>query len=132
MGERVDNIISLAGLRDEDMSVADIRAFFEQLPEVLSDGHCNPPPRSGDTRVPTHDRVSDADATRGLLDDLTLVFRRALERSVSRREISRDEDLDGLAESLTMIFRGVVAMSRRGHSAEDLRQYLDIAMGVLD
>ena len=132
MGERVDNIISLAGLRDEDMSIADIRAFFAQLPEILSQGRHDTPLRNDDSSAPPRVAIDDAEATRGLLDDLTLVFRRALERSVSRREISGDEDLDGLAESLTMIFRGVVSMSRRGHTAEELKQYLDIAMGVLD
>lgn len=132
MGERVDQIISLVGLRDEDMSIEDIRTFFAQLPDVLGDWQISSPMRPGGGPMLPQGSIDDAAAARGMLDDLTLVFRRALERSVSRRELSSDEDLDGLAESLTIIFRSVVSMSRRGHSAEDLRKYLDIAMGVLD
>lgn len=132
MGERVDNIISLAGLRDEDMSVEDIRAFFAQLPKVLGDAQIPAPACHDEGPVLPRGADDNTATAQGLLDDLTLVFRLALERSVSRRELSRDTDLDGIAESLTMIFRSVVSMGRRGHSEDDLRKYLDIAMGVLD
>lgn len=132
MNENVGHIIRLAGLREDDMSLADIRAFFAQLPEMLAAGSNDTPESPGDDSRKSRGAADPASEVRGLLDDLTLVFRHALELAASRREISAEEDLDGLAASLTMIFRSVVSMSRRGHSADEIRRYLDIALGVLD
>ena len=132
MLERVDKIISLDGLRTDDMSVADIRACCDQLPETLGAGSRDATGLSVDASAESRTTGDPAQEVQGLREDPRLILRRALELATSGREIAADEHIDALAESLTMIFRSVVAMSRRGHSPEQTRRDPDIVLGVLE
>ncbi|MGB5209973.1 MAG: hypothetical protein WBN31_00145 [Gammaproteobacteria bacterium] len=112
-------------------SVPDIRRFFFGLLDLTVDQSetSTRPLHTGSELSPDSDPREEVQA---MLDDLTIVFRRALERGTADGSIGLERNLDAVAQKLTGTFRSVLFMQHDGYERDEIRRFIELALKILD
>ncbi len=119
-------------LRKRDASLAEIQECFATILQVAGSDRgrlgcliCNTA-----TEVAPHDDDVGR-VVRGLYDECSRVFKKALENAQARGEIGKDRDISALASYLTGVMQGMAVMARTGYGKERIGKFVKVAMRTL-
>ncbi len=120
-------------IRKPDASLPEIRAFFNQVPGMLTQEStrrgcliCNTGVELGKRDTEIYSFVND------FFSDIARVMQSCLERSIAKGQIEALVDVAGLAAYLATEFRTALMLAASGVSRQQITKHLHIALQVLE